>query len=65
MNERAYTIGNLLDDLKGFDREDPITVIIDDGAEHLDELEEGSVLTITEAGGWSHGLGRTIRVKPR
>jgi hypothetical protein len=57
-------LSELLKDLKdhGEDDEDVI-IVIDDGAEHLDELEEGSILVITEAGGFFRGA-RTIRVKP-
>ena len=61
---RPYTVGDLRKDLKDCPDHEEIVVAIEDGAEHLDELEEGSVLNITEAGGWSQGM-RLIRVKPR
>lgn len=43
---------------------DDVKVVIADGAEHLDELEEGSVLTIEDTG-YSHRLnGPVIYVIP-
>ena len=65
----AFTLGDLrsaiehLTQLKVPDDE-PIVCIIDDGATGLDELEEGSILDITEVGGYMQGM-RLIRVKPR
>lgn len=55
----------LIADLKRHgDDDEEVQVVIDDGAENLDELEEGSVLEITEVGGYAGGM-RLIRVKPR
>ena len=50
----------------GVEQEEEIIVVIDDGAEHLDELEEGSILSIEEVGGWNAmARARTIRVLPK
>lgn len=60
------TIGELIDDLKRYPQDEEVVVIIDDGVEEEDlkDLEEGSILEITEAGGYNRGM-RLIRVKPR
>jgi hypothetical protein len=64
---RVYTVGNLRADLKELEHaedDEPLVVVIDENAEHLDELEGGAVLDIEEFGGFMAGM-RTIRVSPR
>lgn len=61
-------VSELLADLKVADPNEDIAVVLESNGDEeltqIDELEDGSVLDITEAGGYQAGM-RTIRVRPR
>jgi hypothetical protein len=59
------TKAELFTALEHVDESENVVVVIADHAEHLDELEPGSVLDIKEFGYGGPAVGHTLIVEPR